>query len=145
MQVGFIPVVHEKGRWTPLTNKTLTQREARNLLANALDNSKAAVGKLRPSKGRLQSLGIGLKDYSQIHYKFKEKGDLLIEKHEYRMDSKGEERQITAKGWAANRLKGTQTRMGVNNKSLLGKGRYVGKLPTRIKRTNKKRRSVRYV
>ena len=144
--VGYIPVVHERGRWIPLTTKTLTRREATNLLANALDESKAAVGKLRPSKGRLQSLGTQLKDYSQIAYKFKEKGDLLIEKREYRMDTPGEERQITAKGWAANRLKGMQTQNGLNNKSLLSKGIHINKLTTRIKRTNKKKgRRIRYV
>lgn len=139
-QLGFIPQVHEKGKWTSLTRKTLTQREAKNLLASALDETKAAVGRLLPSKGSLQSLGsLGLKDFSQISYKFKEKGNLLIEKREYRMDSKGEERQITAKGWAANKLKGRETR---NKNDFFSSNKYnsIKLKPLKIKRTNKRRK-----
>lgn len=141
---GFVPEVHEKGRWIRLTNKTLTQREATNLLANALDETKATVGRLRPSKGTLTNLGIGLKDYNQMSYKFKTKGDLLIEKREYRIDTQGEHEQITVKGWLANKQKGKrqQNMLTVRRKPMLSKEDLITK-PT-IKRTNKKR-SVRYV
>jgi len=140
---GFIPEVHEKGRWIQLTRKTLREREAKNLLGETLDETKAAVGRLRPSKGTLQSLGINMKDFGLIAHKFRQKGELLIEKRQYRMDSLGEERQITAKGWMANRLKGTKNRLNKNN--ILGRKQYIGKLPTTIKRTNKKSRRQRYV
>jgi hypothetical protein len=137
-QIGYIPEVHERGRWIPLTKKTLTQREAKNFLAETLDQSKAAVGRLRPSKGKLQSLGINIKDFGTIARKFKEKDNLIIEKREYRIDSIGEKKQITALGHAQNRLKGR-----TNRTNMLGELQTNRILPTKIKRT--KTRRTRYV
>jgi hypothetical protein len=139
-QIGFIPQVHEKGRWIDLTKKTLTQREAKNFLGETLDQSKAAVGRLRPSKGKLQALGITTKDFNLIARKFKEKDNLLIEKKRYRLDTKDEKTQITALGHAKNRLKGIENRNNRNN--MFGGKQQPRNLPTKIKRTNRRTRYV---
>jgi hypothetical protein len=137
---GYIPQIHHRGRWINLTNKTLPPREAKNFLAETLDQSQAAVGRLQPSKGRLTSLGIKMKDYTSIRHKFKEKNNLIIEKREYRIDLPGEKKQITALGHAKNRLKGTRTRAGLNNTNYLGKQNNI-RFQNKIKRTNRRQRN----
>jgi hypothetical protein len=137
---GYIPQIHHRGRWINLTNKTLPPREAKNFFAETLDQSKAAVGRLQPSKGRLTSLGIKMKDYTSIRHKFKEKNNLIIEKREYRIDLPGEKKQITALGHAKNRLKGTRTRAGLNNTNYLGKQNNI-RFQNKIKRTNRRQRN----
>ena len=135
---AFIPVVHEKGRWIRLTSKPLSYRDAENLLGKALDETKAAVGKIKPTKGIPEPLQQYVEPFQTRAHKFKRKGNLLIEKREYRMDKSGEIQHISTKGWKANTLKGMISQKHKNISS------YVGKQPTSIKRTNKKRR-MRYV
>jgi len=74
---------------------------------DVVDNSSAASFKLRSTKKQAKKSYSPINPFNQGKFRQKTEGDDIvhIEKRGSRIDTKGEINGISAKGWAANRLK----------------------------------------
>ena len=83
----------------------MSLRNAQSLRAMALDNSAAASGIIVPTNAMAQEPLIDIIPFEDIQHKFYMKDNVLIEKRTHRIDTKGEVKGISAKGWYAERMK----------------------------------------
>ena len=76
------------------------------------------------------------KSFESIGHKFKKKGDVYIEKTKYRIDTPGEIKEISARGWLSNKRKAMTKKDLVGNKvdKLIG-----------TKNSTKRKKNVRYI
>jgi hypothetical protein len=100
---GFNTLAKEKGKWVKLNKKPLDKSSAWEFGADAVDNSSSASFKV------VQAEGPAKDNYSSnnmfLRGKFRQKDRIFIEKDTNRIDTGGEIRGISAKGWASNRIK----------------------------------------
>jgi len=86
-----------------MNKKPLNYNDARNLGMAAVDNSAAATFKVQKAKGLAKKPSIVIPITNPN--KFYVRNNKNIEKRSYRIDSLGELKQITAKGWLAQQQK----------------------------------------
>jgi len=107
---GYDVEVRKKGKWEKINKKPFNKRAASDFGFDAVDNSAAASFRLKenPKKQKLAnyfSLG-AITARSKFRKKKEGKFDIHIEKRgKGRIDTPGEVAGISAKGWAAQRLK----------------------------------------
>lgn len=119
-------------RFIRLNKRPLLKREALALGGAATDNSAAATFKIVPSTGKrgrkVGGVGFPVGGFNQR--KFSSRGDdRFIEKTAHRIDTRGEVRGISAKGWMANQMKRYKKQM---KRGLRGNGRIYALITTFI-------------
>jgi len=76
----------------------LTKEEALGLGATIADETAAISFKIKPTEGKPKKSLLPSKSFKEIGYKFTKKGDIYIEKNKYRLDSPGEQKEISSLG-----------------------------------------------
>jgi hypothetical protein len=116
-QDGYNVFVKEKGKFVKANEEPLPYNTAWNLGAKATDNTPSATFTLKKSKDKVDSFKQkgGLKDLF-LSNKFiqKNKQQTFEEKNAFRIDTAGEKKGITVKGWLASRDKAASKR-ALNN------------------------------
>jgi hypothetical protein len=107
---GYDVFIKEKGKFFKANKQPKNYGAAFNLGASAVDNSAAATFKIKPTT-KPAKITESLNSFLMMKYrqpKGKSKNkitDTFIEKTKHRIDSQGEIKGISAKGWIANRRK----------------------------------------
>ena len=115
---------------------SLTKRDALSLGATIADESAAISFKIKPTDKKPKKSLLPTKSFESIGHKFRKKGDVYIEKTKYRIDTPGEIKEISARGWLSNKRK------AMTKKDLVG-----GKVDRLIgtKNSTKRKKNVRYI
>jgi hypothetical protein len=87
------------GRFYKLSKYPLSRKDALALGANAVDYSHEASFQIKPTRQFAQPLKIDVTPFGRIQNKFYLKDDTYIEKTDYRIDTPGEVKGISARGW----------------------------------------------
>jgi hypothetical protein len=95
--------------WFKASKYPLTKEQALALGATAVDRSAAAAFKIVPTEGEPKRLGFGVDSWGNLSGNFYMKGNTLIEKTPYRINTQGEIKGISALGWLAQRQKPYQS------------------------------------
>lgn len=101
---GYDVYVKDKGVFIKANTKPLPHNKALNLGAEVTDNTASATFETRPSKRPAK----GFDDFmfnDNVKFRKGKKENQWIEKNTYRIDTAGEIKGISAKGWIANRRK----------------------------------------
>jgi len=101
--VGYDAYVKERGKNVKVNKKPLPRNVALNLAFDAADNTPARTAFIKES-GKTDKPDGMLNSF--LANKFYKKGKKFIEKTDFAIDSPGEIRGITVKGWLANKRKG---------------------------------------
>jgi hypothetical protein len=107
---GYDVFIKEKGKFFKANKQPKNYGAAFNLGASAVDNSAAATFKIKPTK-KPAKVSESLNSFLMMKFRQpKQKSkmkitDTFIEKNKHRIDSQGEIKGISAKGWIANRRK----------------------------------------
>ena len=88
--------------WVKVNKKSLFYNDAINIGSNIVDNTAKASFKVKPSKGK----PVKRKTKTYPANEYIQRGNYFVELPEFRIDSKGELREITQRGINANRRKG---------------------------------------
>ncbi len=110
-QQGFDVLVRKNKNWQKVNKKPMDKSSADNFGFDVVDNSSAASYKLRETDKPAKKSYFSFNSYfGKSKLREKQEGDDLvkIEKRQYRIDTPGEIEGISAKGWAAKRLKKTK-------------------------------------
>lgn len=104
---GYVVRAKERGKYITLNKKPLNYEAALSLGARAVDNSAAASFMVRRDKRKRPVTSRVDPYYGLNRYKFRQskRGGSVVEKRRYRIDTPGEVRKITVKGWMAQRRK----------------------------------------
>ena len=100
-------------RFKKMNEKPLSKRDALSLGGTIVDNTSAISFKIKPTKQKANTLNKPVKNWKDISHKFNKKGDVLIEKTPYRIDTKGEIMGISMLGAKANLLKGSTKKINI--------------------------------
>ena len=104
----------KEGEFITLSKRPLSRMDALNLGGAAVDRSAAATFRIKPVDAMAQKPLIKLPSFENIQHKFymKENKD-IIERKTYRIDTKGEEQQISALGWHSEKTRAAKKRQVV--------------------------------
>jgi hypothetical protein len=91
--------------WFKANQSPLTREQALSLGGTAVEHSAAASFKILPTEGQPKKLGYGVTNWNNIAGNFYEKNGTLIEKTNYRINTSGELKGISALGWISQRNK----------------------------------------
>ena len=105
--------IRKPTRFTRINRGPLSYKDALSLGGEATDTTSAISFRLKKTKGTPEKPDRQVQDFSSRAQKFTRRGDTIIEKAEYRMDTPGEIKGISALGWR--KRKGT----GKTNTGLL--------------------------
>jgi hypothetical protein len=100
-------------KFAKVNRKPLIESDAMALGGEITDTTRAVSFKLKKTKGTPSRPDRAVRPFSERQHKFYRKGETLIEKPEYRMDTPGEVEGISALGHEERR------RQGMQSKSLL--------------------------
>jgi hypothetical protein len=98
-------------KFAKVNRKPLTESEAMALGGEITDTTRAVSFRLKKTKGTPYRSDRYVKPFSERQHKFVRKGETIIEKPEYRMDTKGELEGISALGQEERRRQGRRSRL----------------------------------
>ena len=112
---GFNVFARERGRFVRVNKKPLLRQRAKNLGAEVVDNTSAASFVLRKTKREPANNLDDVLFFKRTKFRSpKTKSKLppktFIEKNNFRIDTAGERRGISARGWVANRRRAERRR-----------------------------------
>jgi hypothetical protein len=105
--------IRKPTRFTRVNKQPVSYSDALSLGGEITDNTSAISFRLKKTRGPPQRLDRPIQDYASRAHKFTRRGDTIIEKAEYRMDTPGEIKGISSLGW------GKRKRNGKTNGGLL--------------------------
>lgn len=134
-------------RFVKINRQPLTEAGAMALGGQVADTTSAISFKLRRTQGKAQT-GTARR-FEAIKHKFTKKGEVWIEKPEYRIDTEGEKKGISALGWQSNKFKGQINKLkglkanlfggsGLNKTNMLGSTK-TGNINIKLGLKNKKK------
>jgi hypothetical protein len=101
-----------------VNKKPLDESSALALGGSIADDSSAITFKIKPTKGKGNKPQEIVKPWENIKHKFTKKGSVYIERTPYRIDTLGEQKDVSAIGWRTNRMKGLKRDLLGNNNKL---------------------------
>jgi len=116
-------------KFKKVNTNALTKNKALGLGATIADESAAITFKIKPTNEKPTKALVSSKSFKQLEHKFTKNGNTYIEKNKHRLDTPGEQREIS--------LLGRQSRKG----SVLSK-KNIG---LKINKKKKRQKNVRYI
>lgn len=113
---AFNVFVKEKNKFIKVNDKPLLRNQAKNLGSDAVDNTAAASFVLRKTKQKAEALFDDFMFIKQNKFRSPKSRSKLppktfIEKDTFRIDTRGEVKGISVKGWLANKRKAAKNNM----------------------------------
>lgn len=104
---GYNIFIRESGKFFKANQKVKNYAAAVNFGAKAVDNSAAATFKIKKTtkKAEVKEDFVDMFTLNKFRQPKSKKANKFIEKNKYRIDTQGEIKGISAKGWIANRRK----------------------------------------
>ena len=94
----FHGLITKPTKFTKRNVNTLTEKDAKGLGATITDSDASISFKTKQVKGKPSKSFIPHKSFKSLEHKFTKKGEVYIEKNKYRLDTPGEQRQISLLG-----------------------------------------------
>ena len=108
-------------RFTRINRNPLTEQDAMSLMGTALNESAAATGYIKPTQGKPKRLPFRVDSWNSLEHMFyQNKDNRFVENTEFRINTPGEIRGISAKGWMSQKQRSrskTKTGRRVHRKS----------------------------
>jgi hypothetical protein len=101
--------IRKPTRFTRVNRGPLSYKDALSLGGEVTDTTSAISFRLKKTKGTPEKPDRQVQDFSSRAQKFTQRGDTIIEKAEYRMDTPGEIQGISALGWSKRRKQNKTT------------------------------------